>query len=335
MSRPAPRHTPAWLSRRAVTNGLVAVLGLSLTGCGLPDRVVGLHDAPGEKTSGAAYAEAAALSIVTRVLTAADAAFASSDAARKTRRTVLTGPALRSAEVENRFEDRSASLRTRGKPTVLGISAGRDWPRHILATTLVDGVQELHVLRANSPTSPYKLLITAPMLPGASLPTLPPLAEGITVVAGDKGLAASPTEVLTAYGQLLNVPTKTKTSKIVTTKDAYAAAVAQATAAQQKALGTLGTFTRTNKPATETLSFRLADGGALVFGQLARTDQLAPTSKAKRLDLPANLAKLAKTKSVTESLRLNWLMSAIAVVPTSGAATVIGVGEQLRGIEAD
>jgi len=47
------------------------------------------------------------------------------------------------------------------------------------------------------------------------------------------------------------------------------------------------------------------------------------------------LAKLAKTKSVTESLRLNWLMSAIAVVPTSGAATVIGVGEQLRGIEAD
>lgn len=311
-----------------------AALGLGLlSGCGLPERVVGLHDAPVEQTSGAPYSEAAAADIVARGLAQADRAFASADSNAKARKAILTGPALRAAEVSNRFEQEQPTLTTREAPQVLAISAGRGWPRHILATTKIASVQYLHVLLADGPTTPYKLWVSAPMLPGTSLPALPPIADGVDLVEGRDGVAASTQTVLTAYGRLLDVPTTLKSSKTVADDDAYAVALREASAAQKKALGALGTFTREHHAVAEdTLAFRLADGSAVAFGQMTRTDRLAPTAKAKRLDLPSDLAKLADTKSVTESLRLRWLMTTIMVIPTQGQATIVGVGEQLRGI---
>lgn len=331
---PSSRRASAKKAGRATR--ILAAVGASvavLAGCGLPERVVGLHNAPVEQTTGAAYSEAAAASIATRVLAASEKAFASSDKDAAARKATLVGPALRMAEVSNRFEDDSLSLTVRGEPQILGITAGRAWPRTILATTLASGVQRLHVIVADGPTSPYKLWVSAPMLPGTTLPAFPPLAEGIRVTAQGSDDASEPEKVLTAYGRLLDVPQKLKSSKTVSDDDAYAVAVKASSAAQKKALGSLGTFTRAHRAvAADTLVVGLADGSALSFGQLTRTDKLAPTSKAKRLDLPSDLAKLAGTKSVTKSLSLRWLLTVVSVIPAEGSAQVIGVGEQLRGI---
>lgn len=328
--------TRRWIATRATSLTLGAGLGLgSLLGCGVPERVVGLRPAPTEQIGGAPFTQASAQSIATRVLAAAGLAFAAPDGRNDDRGEVLSGPALRLAQVSNRFTTREASLTPRTAPQVLAISTGRAWPRRILATTVVDDIQSLHVLIADSPTAPYKLWVSAPMLPGASIPALPPVSDGISTITTDAGLVASPARVLTAYCRLLDVPRTLKRSSYVTDDDAYAVALLRASAAQKKALGSLGTFTRTHRVVPdESVAFQLADGSALAFGQFTRTDQLAPTSKAKRLDLPADLAKLAGRKTVTDRLRLRWLMTTIMVIPADQPARVVGVGEQLRGISA-
>ncbi|GAB4077961.1 hypothetical protein [Nostocoides australiense] len=332
--------------RSAPTSRLVAGIagfGLAagaLTGCGFPERVVGLHDAKVETVDGAGVPEATAVTITQRALAQAGAAFAAKASDTKTHKAILTGPALRIAALPDKYTDEAGtSLKNPATPTILAVSAGRDWPRRILATTLVDGVQWLHVLVSEKPAEAYKLWVTVPMLPGSSVPALPPLSTGTDLVEGNEGLVADPPAVLNAYGHLLDIPAPKdkKWAKLVGVKDPYATGVLAASKAQVKALGKLGTFTRQHDPETksaESMAFRLADGSALAFGQQQRVDLMKPTSKAKRLDLPSDLASLAGEKSVTKQLRLDWLLTFATVIPKDKAATVIGVSEQLRDIEA-
>lgn len=329
-----PSSTPRASTRRAAL-GLALGATLLTTACGLPDRVVGLHAAPTETVSGAPFGEATAQEITSATLTEADRLLAG-EATDKQLKAVLTGPALRLAQVAPRFRgDDPVALETVSAPTILAISAGRDWPRTILATTQRDSIQRVHVLTSASPTAQFKLWLTADLLPGASVPALPPLGDGTTLVGKDHGLVAAPAQVFTLYGQLLNAPTKKTASAVVSARDAFANAIKASSAQQTKALGKLGTLTRANAPIADSiLAFRLADGSALAFGQLTRTDTIKPTSKAKRLDLPKDLATLAKRKSVTEALRLTTIETLIAVIPVEKKATVIGAAEQLAGLSA-
>ena len=334
---PGVTHAPA----RRLTATRRAALGLALgatvltSACGLPDHVVGLHDAPTETVSGAPFGEATAQEITSATLTEADRLLAS-DASEKQLTAILTGPALRLAQVAPRFRTGDpGALQAPSAPTILAISTGRAWPRTILATTQSDGVQRVHVLTSASPTAPFKLWLTADLLAGASIPALPPLGDGTTLVGKDHGLVALPTQVFTLYGQLLNSPTTKASSAVVSARDAFASAIKASSAQQIKALGKLGTFKRTNAPIADSiLAFRLADGSALAYAQLTRTDTVKPTSKAKRLDLPKDLATLAKRKSVTEALRLTTIETLIAIIPVEKKATVIGAAEQLVGLNA-
>ncbi len=318
--------------RRALA-GLTVVAALaSLGGCGLADRVVVIREAPIEVTTGGFFPPAAAEAIATRVLGDAAIAMANPDAKAM---EVLTGPALRLAEVDRKFALPPADVfEAPSAPVVLAVTAGRNWPRAILATSARAGVQSLHVLVSTSATSPFKLWASVPMEPGAALPALPPLAEGTTMPTDGAGRVASATQIFEAYADQLDVPAITARSGIVGVKDAFATGLDASSAAQVKALGKLGTLSRVNRVTDDVLAFRLADGAVAAFGQMTRTDLLKPTSAAKRLDLPNDLATLSGKKSVTKSLELAWLETMVVVIPKAGAATVIGVEERMRGIVA-
>lgn len=312
--------------------------GLILGGCGLPERVVGLHDAPVEVTSGAAFSEVAAEQITSRVLGDAATALAVTGSDAENRRAaVLTGPALRLAGVDRKFAAPSEGneLAAPGRPQVLALTAGRGWPRAILAATERGSVVTLHLLTATSATSPFKLWVSVPMEAGASVPALPPIADGSTLPDGRDERVATARQVLESYADQLDVPANTARSAIVGVKDAFATGLDTSSAAQVKALGKLGTLARKNAVIIDDiLGFRLADGGLIAFGQMTRTDLVKPTSKAKRLDLPKDLAKLSGKKAVTKSLELRWLETIAVVIPATGSATVVGVEERMRGITA-
>ena len=119
------------------------------------------------------------------------------------RKAALVGPALRLAEVKDKFvpEGQTDAFVVPPTSTVLGVSRGRDWPRYILSTAQEDGVQSLYVLVQPDAKTPFKLQTTVSMQAGASVPALPGLADGVESVAVDAGagLVASPQKVLDAY----------------------------------------------------------------------------------------------------------------------------------------
>lgn len=330
------------LTRRSVTTSIVGLtLAASLTGCGVGSSIVGLHDAPTERTDTAPLNVDGAESVAARVLDAATAARAQKGpAAAKAQAATLAGAALAQAKAQTALGAAAPSadpLQRASEPKVVAISQGKAWPRAILVGTLDEAskTQTLHVLMSTAAREQFKVYASVPMLPGTSVPAMGDLASGAKLVgAGSKGsMVASPTEALTAYAAGLDYP-KPTASKVVGTSDAYASALKAATAAQVKSLGALATLTQKHAVAPGTLSFQLADGGAVVFGQLTRQDVIAAKPTAKQLGIPATYNKLVGKSVATKSLTVNNLENVILVIPTKGAATVVGADEQLVSAKA-
>ncbi|MFW5468884.1 hypothetical protein ACOCJ4_02435 [Knoellia sp. CPCC 206435] len=325
------------MRRHALASTLVALTAAaSLTGCGVGDSIVGLRDAPAERTDTAPLNVDGAEKVAARVLDAASAARGAAAAeAAKSQPTVLAGAALAQAQAATKLGAVSASdpLRKASDPQVVAISRGTAWPRAMLVGTLdqASRTQTLHVLMSTAAKDPFKVYASVPMLPGTSVPALGDLAEGAPLVkpADKAGAPLSPTEALTAYAGGLNHP-KPVASKAVTTTDAYATALRASTTAQVKALGSLATFTQTHIPvAQHTIAFRLADGGTVTFGQLTRRDAIVVSPTAKNLVIPASYSKLVGRTTATKNLVINSLENVVMVVPATGAATTVGADEQV------
>jgi len=123
---------------------------------------------------------------------------------------------------------------------------------------------------------------------------------------------------------------KGKPTDAVLTDDQFATGLRTAAATQAKALGTLGSLSQTHTPKLDdAISFRLADGGAVTFAMMQRTDAFTPKKGAKELVLPAEYAKLVGTPKVTKSLVLNNLEPVVIVQPKTGQAKVIGASDLL------
>lgn len=324
---------------RRRTWGALALAGvLAAGGCGIPDRVVGLRAAPTVPSDPAILTATAARQVSQRALDRASEAMTGPDADEAARKSALLGPALRLAEVKDKFvaEGRTNALTLPPAVTLLGVSRGPGWPRYLLATAQAEDVQSLYVFVQTDATTPFKLQTTVPMEPGASIPAMPLLTEGIQPVTDGSGLVGSPATIAKAYADALAYPApRPPKTPIVGLDDGFAKGILASSSAQAKALGKLGTFTRSHAPfAQDVLAFRLEDGGALAFVQLSRRDTLAPTRKAKELVLTGSLAKLAGTSKITKSADLDWLETLAIVIPASGTATIVAASEQLRGITA-
>ena len=325
-----PRH-------HALAAGALAG-ALLLTGCGAQESLVGLHAAPAEKTASAPLDVEGATAVAARLLAQAEAARHEKDAAaaKKARAAVLMGDALTLANAEAARAPAAAApaqLATEPEPTVVAQSAGRAWPRAILAATLDEesNTQFLHVMLSEKPEEPFRIAASVPMFGGATLPALGDSSAGAPLLDANAkdGLALAPKDAVAAYAAALAYP-KAKASDAVSVDDPFATRLKATAAAQTKALGKLGGLTQAHAPLLEHgVTFRLADGGAVTFGLMRRTDTIGVKKTAKELVLPAEYAKVIGKKKVTKSLSLQNLEPFVLVVPRTGAAKVIGASELL------
>mgnify|MGYP003408392320 FL=1 len=327
------------MTRRTTSAVAAATLAsaLLLTGCGTQDALVGLRPAPAEKSVSAPLGDEGAADIAARVLAQAEAPVeGDAKKAAAARAVFLAGDAL---TVANAKAARGAApaatpdLAVAPKPTIVGQSQGRAWPRAIVASTLDEATnnQMLHVLVSDKPDQPFKIVSSVPMFAGATLPAVAPENAGspMVEVTDGEGLPATPEAVIKAYAAALAFP-KPVATKAVSVDNAFANSLKTTAAAQAKALGKLGTLTQVHTPELKNaVSFRLADGGVVTFGLMKRTDTLAVTKAAKELVLPAEYAKLTGKKKVTKSLTLNNLETFVMVIPPTGQASVIGGAELL------
>ncbi len=316
---------------------LAAVLCTALAGCGIGDRIVGTRAVPVEATGGAPLDERTSVAIVARVLgEAATASAADTAPGRADRARVLAGQALAAADAAAGVRDPASTpdpVAVPAPPEVLAISAGRAWPRTILATTLDErsSTRHLHLLVSSSASRPYVLVATVPMTAGTSVPALGPVVRGAEPVGSLTKGDARAGLVLLAYARALAHPRPTATT-LIGTSDPLARDLTANAAAQTKALGALADLTQTHALAPgiagRPLGFALAGGGSVVFGQLLRTDRVVLRPKAKEVVLPADIARLVKRAKVTRQVTVRTLEDVIVVLPATGPARVIGAEEQ-------
>ena len=342
-SRPGSIRARGRATRRVLAVGTLAVGtlagALALAGCGSQEALVGLHAAPTEKTASAAPLDAEeATAVATRLLTTLETpAAGNGKAATAARQAVLTGDALTLDKARTASKAATATpaagLATAPRPTVVAQSQGRAWPRAILATTLDEktNTQLLHVMLSEKPDQRFRITASVPMFAGAQLPALGESTKGTPLLdTGVKnGLASPPKDAVAAYANALATPTPKKTTA-VKTDDPFATALRTSAATQTQALGKLASLRQVHEPLLgDAVTFRLADGGAVTFGLMKRTDSVALKPAAKEIVLPPEYARVTGKPKATKSFSLNNLEPFVMVVPTSGAAKVIGADELL------
>lgn len=315
---------------------MAGALALSLGACGVSDALVGLHPAPGESPRSAPLDVEAATAVAARVLGAAEQARSATGPTAKTKRAdVLVGDALTLATLVRPATATEAPLTATPEPTVLAMSSGRAWPRAMLVGTLDEATatQYLHVLVSATAEEAYRLVSTAPMLPGATLPALGPVTDGASYLTGASKETIgelTPAAAVTAYASALTVPRPAKVDKRVAVTDAFSGGLLRSAAAQAKALGKLATLGQAHKAAAPTITgFRLADGGAVLFTLLTRTDAITVKAGAKEILLPAEYKKLTGKAKATKAVTLTSLEPVILLVSNTGTVSVIGAAEHL------
>ena len=332
---PRPLPTTRTLSRLVASTTLLGALVLA--GCGTQDALVGLHPAPAEQTAAAPLDAEGATAVAARLLAAKDAPVGGdAKAAKAARAEVLTGDALRVADAQATRAGTPAGtteLAAEPQPTIVAQSQGRQWPRAILASTLDEATntQWLHAMVSDKPDQPFRIASSVPMFGGAELPALGEQLAGAPLLdtAQKNGLAVSPAAAVKAYAAALAQP-KGKATDVVAADDQFATSLKTAAAAQAKALGKLGALAQTHDPQLDhAITFKLADGGAVTFGLMKRTDTISVKPTAKELVLPAEYAKLLGKKKVTKSLVLNNLEPIVIVQPKTGQGRVIGASDLL------
>lgn len=324
---------------RCLRAGVVAALGLllvgTLSGCGLESSLVGIQPPPVERVDDSAplpgpAAQRVAQRVIGQAIDAEDDEVAAA---------ALTGPAARLAEQRReRAPSRSAEdTLAPDEVTVLAMTSGRDWPRWMVATRFdtAAGRQMLYLLVSEDVRLPYLVHSVVPMSDGASVPSLGNLADGTSLVSDGDGLVAAPAEVASAYGAALAYPKPTKT-EVVSTDDLMATSLKSNAAGQAKSLGELATLVQKHGVVEDSVvALRLADGGALAFALLKRTDTITLNEKAKEVTLPKAYATVAGKKTVTDKVVVTSLEPVAFVIPARGPASVVGAEDVLTGVDAD
>ncbi|MEO7000125.1 MAG: hypothetical protein ABI112_18770 [Terracoccus sp.] len=277
-------------------------------------------------------ATVAASDVVTAAVAARSDVSAGGDAARK---KTFSGAALDSANAfaktlpARTAADKADSELASAGVKVLGVSRAGDSPRQILAqTTLVKGGAAVLVLLV-SPDAATDFTVAAitPMLKGSTLDALDPVAMGSAAVGTGDGLAATPDVVLAAFAASVKFPSPVMTKLLA--GDPISDQLRASAAAQSKAISAQGTFSQTHDPKGVVGGLRLKDGsGAVVFADLVRGDAIALRQAAK-LTPAKDVTLLSGLKLITTEATLTTNETVAMVIPSSGAARLVGYSDQL------
>lgn len=204
---------------------------------------------------------------------------------------VADGPALAARTSAYTLSGRDAAL---PMPAALGgdrVSAAiprqQEWPRTVLVVSKAgaeDPLPDLLLLTQAEPRALYKLTAYAAMIPRATFPVVPPLRDGLDVVAPDDGAGAvaTPNEALAGYAKYLSegaaspeaarFTSSPLTTAIIKAQDDSRTALTPPTCADCVTVA----YAHAADP-SHVWAFRTSDGGIIVLGQLNATTVMTST----------------------------------------------------------
>ncbi|MBE3074230.1 MAG: hypothetical protein IMZ75_04680 [Actinobacteria bacterium] len=325
--------------RAIVVSVVCVVMVTSVTACGAPHALLGIHDAPKAKATSAPLTVDHAERILTRAFTAAYRGEATTGAAAvAAQKTAYTGQGLRAVRARVKLAGirpavAGSSLLAPERPQLLAVSRGFGFPRFIVAQTVASGggLPILHLLISPDAATPYRISMSAEMVPLAKVKPFDPLSQGSPLVTGGTGLAVAPTALLNRYAAWMAFPAKS-VNKLPFAADSFSGQVRGQAAGVAKDVAGQATFSQVHKVVTNSAyAVRQASGDALVFGVIEREDSFKVKSD-QTVNTVANKAFVLLTgkKKVTRSASISTLEFVVFAVPRSKRkATLVAAREQV------
>ena len=318
---------------------VVVVSIISLSGCAGARTVLGFHEAPTAMATAVPLSDDHANRILARTFAAAQQGETTTGGAAATaQRTAYTGAGLRAARARVKLASVApkvgdSPLLALQQPRLLAVSRGVGFPRFIVAQTVAvsGGVPVLHLLTSPDAATPYRISVTAELVPLAKVKAFSPVSQGSQLVTEGAGLAVAPTTLLKSYAAGMAFPARSASNPPFTA-DSFSGQLRAQAAQVAKVVATQATFSQVHKVvSSSSYAVRQASGDALVFGVIEREDTFAVKS-GQAVDTSANKAFVLLTgkKKVTRAASLSTLEFVVFAVPrSSGKASLVAAQEQL------
>lgn len=298
-----------------------------LTGCGAPG-VPGSGAEEGEP--GGAVTDEQAAAILQRVLEADVAARSGAADAEGQVSATYAGEGHRAAKAATQLIAAGVQPKSAGPPTdvkVLANSRGVSYPRFIVGAS-APGAKQLpvvHLLVATNPGKPYRLAMSAQMLPGAQINAFPSRAEGAKVVTDGSDMSIKPVDLLKAYADGL----AGKESQLYE-KDTFLEQILAGVEKQQQALKGKAEFQQTHQVMPDpVVALREANGDTLVLGAIERTSNFT-IKPGSQLETNAFFKAFAPKRSfVVQQMRFHADQFVVFAVPKQGKARLVAATEQM------
>lgn len=220
-------------------------------------------------------------------------------------------------------------------PTVLAISRDDgEQPGFIVVQTTPEGAApELHLLASDSGADGFRVVWSAPMLPGTDLGSFERRSEGSRVLRGDDagGLAVAPDPLVDRLGNYLEYPDAVDYD---VDTNGYAPAVRASGAEQADEVAGQATFAlRHYTDAENTHTLYLQDGSAFVFGVMSRR-ALFDVEPGSFLRPPESFRVLAGDAEINDQANVRAVVFVGVHVPAEeGRPELIAVSEQITQAE--
>lgn len=315
------------------------VMATSLTGCGAAQTLLGIHEPPIAAEGSAPLTAEHANRILTRTFTAAyQAETTTGSLAQAAQRTAYTGEGLRAvrarvklAGIQSPVAD--SPLLAPSPPRLLAVSRGFGFPRFIIAQSVAPkgGLPILHLLTSPNAATPYRVSTSAEMIPLVKVESFDPVSQGSPSVTGGSGLVVAPVVLLNLYAARMAFPSKAVTNPPFAT-DSFSTQLRARAAEVAKNVATQANFSQVHRVIDgSTYAVRQANGDALVFGVVERTDSFA-VKAGQAVSTVANkeFVQLTGKKTITRSASIVTLELVVFAVPRSnGRATLVAAREQI------
>lgn len=222
-----------------------------------------------------------------------------------------------------------------GQRLLTAVPPQGEWPRWFLTALQPGGgaVPQVVVLVQDGPRDPYRVVASATLLPGASLPQ--PATTGGTaqpLAADARGLVRTPAQAVADYADVLTRGTDAPAAAS-SADDPLRAQVLSEQQAERDGVSAYVDYAASHAPRDGALwSLRTTDGGALVVGVLAGERTFSPRGAGVSQPLPPDLAALAGRDSAPHGLVVTTAEVVVLRVPTSGQVALVAGQRGTTGV---
>lgn len=222
-----------------------------------------------------------------------------------------------------------------GQRLLTAVPPQGEWPRWFLTALQPGGgaVPQVVVLVQDGPRDPYRVVASAAVLPGASLPQ-PAAVDGAAQPLGAdaEGLVRTPAQAVADYADVLTRGGEAPAAAALT-DDPLRAQVLTEQQAERDGVSTYVDYTASHAPREGALwSLRTTDGGALVVGVLSGKRTFSPRGRGITQSLPPDLAALAGRATAPEGLEVSTAEVVVLRVPTSGQVALVAGQRGTTGV---